>query len=222
MAAGRGVPRSALWGGAGPRSVLSLLLLAPSLRATAASGNDTSSVPVRSVHRSGRGAWRASLTSGAFPCARGERSTHRRGKRSSASPLDANEHADSCDRADDSRAARGLERKSIDRFISECVCTGHGSWSDRTIVVHKRLPRSYLGTWGGAGSRSSSEKKAEGNMPLRQDGSGGTRSVRPPPSIAPKRTSSYIGLEGKTGRDSLPLAIAALNPVNPFVPRDPA
>lgn len=37
-------------------------------------------------------------------------------------------------------------------------------------------------------------------MPLRQDGSGGTSSARPPTSIPPERTSHYIALEGTTGR----------------------
>jgi extracellular factor (EF) 3-hydroxypalmitic acid methyl ester biosynthesis protein len=38
-------------------------------------------------------------------------------------------------------------------------------------------------------------------MPLRQDGSGGTRSARPPTSIPPERTSHYTELDGTTGRE---------------------
>jgi hypothetical protein len=64
-----------------------------------------------------------------------------------------------------------------DCLISECVCTrAPAPIAEATNVVHKRSPRSYLGSWGDAGSRTTSEKKAEGDMPLRQDGSGGTRS----------------------------------------------
>jgi len=40
-------------------------------------------------------------------------------------------------------------------------------------------------------------------MPLRHDGSGGTRSARPPASTPAERTSHYTELEGASGRDIL-------------------
>jgi hypothetical protein len=76
------------------------------------------------------------------------------------------------------------------RPICECLCKRAGALRDeRTNPVHKRPSRSYLALRGDAGTRTSSQEKAEGDMPLRQDGSGGTRSARPPTSIPPQRTS---------------------------------
>jgi hypothetical protein len=96
---------------------------------------------------------------------------------------------------------RRSKRTPRARLISECLCKRVSVWSEeQTKPVHKCPSRSYLAWRGGANTRTPSQEKAEGDMPLRQDGSGGTRSARPPTSIPPERTSRHAQLEGTATR----------------------
>jgi hypothetical protein len=89
-----------------------------------------------------------------------------------------------------SRSFRVREQRAFAvRLIRKCVSNSvRASHDEPTIVVHKRACRRYLGRWGSASSRTSAQRKAEGVMPLRHDGSGGTRSARPPASTPAERT----------------------------------